>query len=315
MIDPMNNAEPVIELANISKTYGRGAGGVRAVTDVSLSVRAGEVYGFLGPNGAGKSTTIRMLLGLITPSGGEVRLFGRPLREEPAVLRRVGSLVDGGNFYPFLSGRRNLEVLARTHGGGHQRIDALLEQVGLAGDGHRKVKGYSTGMRQRLGVASALLGDPELVILDEPVNGLDAAGIQEMRFMIRRLAEEEGKAVFLSSHLLHEVQQVCDRVAIISKGAVVHESTIADLLRHEGGFRVEASPVEVAQAALSARWACSTEGTQLHVDATREEIPDLVRRLVGAGADIYAIVPAERNLEEVFLSMTQAETGQEIDHA
>jgi ABC-2 type transport system ATP-binding protein len=311
----MNNAEPVIELANISKTYGRGAGGVRAVSDVSLSVRAGEVYGFLGPNGAGKSTTIRMLLGLIAPSGGEVRLFGRRLREDPAVLRRVGSLVDGGNFYPFLSGRRNLEVLARTHGGGHDRIDALLEQVGLAGDGHRKVKGYSTGMRQRLGVASALLGDPELVILDEPVNGLDAAGIQEMRFMIRRLAEEEGKAVFLSSHLLHEVQQVCDRVAIISKGAVVHESTIADLLRHEGGIRVEASPVEVAEAALSARWACRTEGTQIHVDATREEVPDLIRRLVGAGADIYAIVPAERNLEEVFLSMTQAETGQETGDA
>jgi ABC-2 type transport system ATP-binding protein len=311
----MNNAEPVIELANISKTYGRGTGGVRAVSDVSLSVRAGEVYGFLGPNGAGKSTTIRMLLGLIAPSGGEVRLFGRRLREDPAVLRRVGSLVDGGNFYPFLSGRRNLEVLARTHGGGHDRIDALLEQVGLAGDGHRKVKGYSTGMRQRLGVASALLGDPELVILDEPVNGLDAAGIQEMRFMIRRLAEEEGKAVFLSSHLLHEVQQVCDRVAIISKGAVVHESTIADLLRHEGGIRVEASPVEVAEAALSARWACRTEGTQIHVDATREEVPDLIRRLVGAGADIYAIVPAERNLEEVFLSMTQAETGQETGDA
>jgi ABC-2 type transport system ATP-binding protein len=315
MIDRMNNAEPAIELANISKTYGRGAGGVRAVSNVSLSVRAGEVYGFLGPNGAGKSTTIRMLLGLIAPSGGEVRLFGRRLREDPAVLRRVGSLVDGGNFYPFLSGRRNLEVLARTHGGGHDRIDALLEQVGLAGDGHRKVKGYSTGMRQRLGVASALLGDPELVILDEPVNGLDAAGIQEMRFMIRRLAEEEGKAVFLSSHLLHEVQQVCDRVAIISKGAVVHESTIADLLRHEGGIRVEASPVEVAEAALSARWACRTEGTQIHVDATREEVPDLIRRLVGAGADIYAIVPAERNLEEVFLSMTQAETGQETGDA
>jgi ABC-2 type transport system ATP-binding protein len=311
----MNNAEPVIELANISKTYGRGERGVPAVKDVSLSVRAGEVYGFLGPNGAGKSTTIRMLLGLISPSGGDVRLFGRGLREDPTVLRRVGSLVDGGNFYPFLSGRRNLEVLARTHGGGHDRIDPLLEQVGLAADGHRKVKGYSTGMRQRLGVAAALLGDPEVVILDEPVNGLDAAGIQEMRFMIRRLAEEEGKAVFLSSHLLHEVQQVCDRVAIITKGAVVHESTIDDLLRHDGGFRVEAGPLEVAEAALAARWACRTDGTQLHVDATREEVPDLVRRLVGAGADIYSIVPAQRNLEEVFLSMTQTEPQPEGPHA
>jgi ABC-2 type transport system ATP-binding protein len=312
----MNDAAPVIELTEISKTYGRGAGGVRAVQGVSLSVGAGEVYGFLGPNGAGKSTTIRMLLGLISPTGGQVRLFGRTLADEPGVLRRVGSLVDGGNFYPFLSGRKNLEVLARTHGMERAaragRIDTLIEQVGLAGDGHRKVKGYSTGMRQRLGVAAALLNDPDIVILDEPANGLDAAGIQEMRFLIRRLAEEEGKAVFLSSHLLHEVQQLCDRVAIITKGTVVHESTIADLLRHDGGFRVEAEPVDIAAAALGARWACRVEGPQLHVDATREEVPELVKRLVGAGANIFAIVPAERNLEEVFLSMTQDEGAPEF---
>jgi ABC-2 type transport system ATP-binding protein len=315
----MSSAAPVIELADISKTYGRGGRGVRAVSDVSLSVQAGEVYGFLGPNGAGKSTTIRMLLGLISPSGGEVRLFGRGLREDPTVLRRVGSLVDGGNFYPFLSGRRNLEVLARTHGmaaaGRGERIDALIEQVGLAGDAHRKVKGYSTGMRQRLGVAAALLNDPDVVILDEPANGLDAAGIQEMRFLIRRLAEEQGKAVFLSSHLLHEVQQVCDRVAIITRGVVVHESTITDLLRHDGGFRVEAAPAEIAEAALAARWACRAEGGLLHVEAAREEVPELVRRLVGAGADIYSVVPAERNLEEVFLSMTQDDGQQEGGHA
>src|SRR5688572_2496759 len=181
---------PVLELVRLSKTYGRRKGSVRAVRDVSLSVGAGEVYGFLGPNGAGKSTTIRMLLGLISPTAGEVRLFGQELRRNHAVLRRVGSLVDGGNFYPFMSGRTNLEVLARTHGGGGERIDALLEQVGLAADARRKVKGYSTGMRQRLGVAAALLNDPEIVILDEPVNGLDAAGIQEMRMLIRRLAAE-----------------------------------------------------------------------------------------------------------------------------
>jgi ABC-2 type transport system ATP-binding protein len=316
--DRMNDVAPVIELTDISKTYGHRERGVRAVQGVSLSVRGGEVYGFLGPNGAGKSTTIRMLLGLITPTGGEVRLFGRPLASDPGVLRRVGSLVDGGNFYPFLSGRRNLEVLARTHGmaGADRagRIDSLIEQVGLAGDGDRKVKGYSTGMRQRLGVAAALLNDPDVVILDEPANGLDAAGIQEMRFLIRRLAEQDGKAVFLSSHLLHEVQQLCDRVAIITKGTVVHESTIADLLRHDGGFRVEAEPIDVAQAAVSARWGCRVDGAQLHVDATREEVPELAKRLVGAGADIFAIVPAERNLEEVFLSMTQ-DGQQEAPHA
>ena len=306
MSDP---AAPVLELVNLSKTYGRRGGGVRAVRDVSLSVGAGEVYGFLGPNGAGKSTTIRMLIGLISPTAGEARLFGRDLRTDPSVLRRVGSLVDGGNFYPFLSGRRNLEVLARTHGCGGERIEALLEQVGLAKDAKRKVKGYSTGMRQRLGVAAALLGDPDLVILDEPVNGLDAAGIQEMRALIRGLAIDQGKTVFLSSHLLHEVQQVCDRVAIISKGEIVRESTIADLLRQDDGLRVDATPPDAAEAALATRWAVERDGDALIVRATRAEAPEVVRRLVGAGAEVFRLVPEQRNLEEVFLSITQSETG------
>ncbi|HYI40816.1 MAG TPA: ABC transporter ATP-binding protein [Allosphingosinicella sp.] len=298
---------PVLELANLSKTYGRRGGGVHAVRDVSLSVGAGEVYGFLGPNGAGKSTTIRMLIGLIAPSSGEARLFGENLRSSPAVLNRVGSLVDGGNFYPFLSGRRNLEVLARTAGKGAGRIDALLDQVGLAKDMKRKVKGYSTGMRQRLGVAAALLGDPDLVILDEPVNGLDAAGIQEMRALIRGLAVDQGKTVFLSSHLLHEVQQVCDRVAIISRGEIVRESTIAELLRQDDGLRIEAAPAEVAEAALASRWAVERDGDALIVRATRAEAPEVVRRLVGAGADLFRLAPEQRNLEEVFLSITQPE--------
>ena len=300
---------PVIELVNLSKTYGRRGKGVAAVRHVSLSVGAGEGYGFLGPNGAGKSTTIRMLLGLISPSAGEARLFGEDLSRNPHVLQRVGSLVDGGAFYPFLSGRRNLEVLARTHGGGGERIDALLEQVGLAGDGKRKVKGYSTGMRQRLGVAAALLNDPDIVILDEPANGLDAAGIQEMRVLVRGLAEERGKTVFLSSHLLHEVQQLCDRVAIIGNGSVVREATIADLLRHDDGFRIEAAPLAAAEAALSGRWACVRDGTALRVAAAHDEAPEVVRRLVGAGVDLFALTPEQRNLEEVFLSMTRKEAA------
>ncbi|HEX8365406.1 MAG TPA: ABC transporter ATP-binding protein [Allosphingosinicella sp.] len=300
---------PVLELENLSKTYGRRGGGVRAVRDVTLTVGRGEVYGFLGPNGAGKSTTIRMLIGLISPTAGEVRLFGEELRHSPTVLRRVGSLVDGGNFYPFLSGRRNLEVLARTHGGGGERIDALLDQVGLAKDAKRKVKGYSTGMRQRLGVAAALLNDPEIVILDEPVNGLDVAGIQEMRALIRDLAVAQGKTVFLSSHLLHEVQQVCDRVAIISKGEIVREATIADLLRQDDGLRIEAAPLDAAEAALASRWAVERDGEALIVRATRAEAPEVVRRLVGAGADLFRLVPEQRNLEEVFLSITREEAG------
>jgi ABC-2 type transport system ATP-binding protein len=299
---------PVLELVNLSKTYGRRGGGVQAVRDVSLSVGAGEVYGFLGPNGAGKSTTIRMLLGLIAPTAGEVRLFGTDLRRDASVLRRVGSLVDGGAFYPFLTGRRNLEVVAKTHGGGGERIDALLDQVGLAKDAKRKVKGYSTGMRQRLGVAAALLNDPDVVILDEPVNGLDVAGIQEMRALIRSLAADHDKTVFLSSHLLHEVQQVCDRIAIISKGEIVRESTIADLLRHDHGLRVEAAPIDVAEAALAARWPVERSGDALIVRATRAEAPDVARCLVAAGADLFGITLDQRNLEEVFLSITQPET-------
>ena len=296
---------PVLELADVSKTFGRRGSEVRAVRGVSLSVGAGEVYGFLGPNGAGKSTTIRMLLGLIAPSAGAVRLFGRDLAVDQTALRRVGSLVDGGAFYPFLSGRRNLEVLARTQSGGAERIDALLDQVGLAGDAKRKVKGYSTGMRQRLGVAAALLNDPDIIILDEPVNGLDAAGIQEMRQLIRSLSAERGKTVFLSSHLLHEVQQVCDRVAIIHKGEVVREATVAGLLDEEAsGLRIEATPLDVAEAALATRWAVERNGEWLTVAATRAEAPEVVTRLVGAGIALFGLAPVQRNLEEVFLAIT-----------
>jgi ABC-2 type transport system ATP-binding protein len=296
---------PALELTGLGKTYGWWRGGVPAVRDVSISVRRGEVYGFLGPNGAGKSTTIRMLLGLIAPSAGSIRLLGENLHEKPSILRRVGSLVDGGAFYPFLSGRRNLEVLARTHGGGAERIDGLLERVGLARDAKRKVKGYSTGMRQRLGVAAALLNDPEVVILDEPVNGLDAAGIQEMRGLIRGLASESGKTIFLSSHLLHEVQQVCDRVAIISKGEVLREATIAELLSRDDRLRVEAAPLDTASAALSPRWTVERDGDALLVRAARGEAPEIARLLVAAGADLLALAPARRDLEQVFLEITE----------
>ena len=302
-----DSATPVIQLTNLSKTYGWWGGGVRAVRDITLSVGAGEVYGFLGPNGAGKSTTIRMLLGLISPTAGSVRLFGQPLSAHPSPLRRVGSLVDGGAFYPFLSGRRNLDVLAKTHGGGADRIDSLLDRVGLTRDARRKVGGYSTWMRQRLGVAAALLNDPDIIILDEPVNGLDIAGIQEMRALIRSLSADHGKTVFLSSHLLHEVQQVCDRVAIIRKGEVVREASIADLLSQDDGLRIVATPLGTAEAALASRWAVDRDGEALVVRALRAEAPEVVRLLAGAGADLFSLAPEQRNLEDVFLEITQPE--------
>ncbi|UZK66412.1 ABC transporter ATP-binding protein [Sphingomonas sp. M1-B02] len=306
-MERMRGDEPVLEIAGLSKTYG-GRAGVRAVQDVSLTVGAGEVYGFLGANGAGKSTTIRMLLGLITPSSGAIRLFGRDLRHGQP-LGKVGSLVDGGAFYPFLSGRRNLEVLAKTQGSDRGRIEPLLAQVGLERDARRKVKGYSTGMRQRLGVAAALLNDPDLVILDEPANGLDAAGIQEMRALIRSLAEERGKTVFLSSHLLNEVQQLCDRVAIIDRGVLIRESTVDELLQEEATLRIVATPLETARAVLSADWPCEIAGTALRVTAAQADAPEILRRLVAARIEVFSLAPQRRTLEEAFLAITQTETG------
>ncbi|RYY25482.1 MAG: ABC transporter ATP-binding protein [Sphingomonadales bacterium] len=299
---------PVLEVAGLSKTFGRrGGSGVKAVQNVSLTVRAGEVYGFLGANGAGKSTTIRMMLGLITPSSGAIKLFGKEFHQGQP-LKRVGSLVDGGAFYPFLSGRRNLEVLARTQGESDDRIAGLLAQVGLERDAHRKVKGYSTGMRQRLGVAAALLNDPDLIILDEPANGLDAAGIQEMRALIRGLAETHGKTVFLSSHLLNEVQQTCDRLAIIDRGVLIREDTVAGILHDEERLRIVAAPLDKAQAAL-ADWTCQIVGNALTVRADRADTPEIARRLIAAGVDVFSLAPHERSLEEAFLAITQSEGG------
>jgi len=297
-----NEGRVALELRELSKTYGRGAKAKRAVSDVTLSVRCGEVYGFLGPNGAGKSTTIRMALGLIRPTSGEVRLFGRTVTER-AALSRVGSLVDGGTFYPFLSGRDNLRVLARTRGCDDRRIDTVLERVDLARDGKRKFKGYSTGMKQRLGVAAALLDDPDLIILDEPANGLDAAGIQDMRGLIRALADE-GKAVFLCSHLLHEVQQVCDRLAIVRKGELIREASTAELLGTSLRLVIEARPMDEALKVLASRQPIEMPSGQVSVEGGQEDAPAIVRDLVTGGVDVFRIAAEEQNLEKVFLEMT-----------
>ena len=246
---------PAIRIHNLSKTFGRRRKRIEAVKHVTLEIPVGQVYGFLGPNGAGKTTTIRMLLDLIKPTEGEVTIFGKHVRHEHGVLRRVGAIVEGAAFYNFLTGRRNLEVLARTANEfDPRRIDALLEQVGLAHRAHQRVKGYSTGMKQRLGLAAALLSDPDLLILDEPTNGLDPEGMHEIRQFIRSLADDHGKTVFLSSHLLGEVEQVCDRVAIINLGEIVREGVVAELLEGKSRLRVEASPLDRAAAVLSEHW-------------------------------------------------------------
>jgi len=301
---------PAIRIDNLSKTFGRRRKRIEAVKRVTLEIPVGQVYGFLGPNGAGKTTTIRMMLDLIRPTEGDVWIFGRHVRREHDVLRRVGAIVEGATFYNFLSGRRNLEVLARTANDlNPKRIDALLEQVGLAHRAGQRVKGYSTGMKQRLGLAAALLSDPDLLILDEPTNGLDPEGMHEIRQFIRSLADDHGKTIFLSSHLLGEVEQVCDRVAIINLGEIVREGMVSELLEGKSRLRVEASPLDRAAAVLGEHWAVSSNGQWLTIDATREDAPHLVRRLVEQGVDVYQVASQRQSLEEFFLSVVREEAG------
>jgi ABC-2 type transport system ATP-binding protein len=250
-----------------------------------------------------------MIMDLIRPSQGAVQIFGQNPRRKHTALRRVGALVEGAAFYNYLTGRRNLEVLARTGGSYDPRhIEALLEQVHLADRADRAVKGYSTGMKQRLGLAAALLGDPDLVILDEPTNGLDPSGIQEIRHFIRALAHEQGKTVFLSSHLLSEVEHICDRVAIIKQGMLVREGAVVDLLSTRSELIIEAEPLNQAVRALAGKWNVSTDGSMLKVEARREDAPTLVQRLVEAQVEVYQVRSQKQTLEEYFLIATEEET-------
>jgi ABC-2 type transport system ATP-binding protein len=297
--------EPIVVTDRLTKRYGAHA----AVDAVSLTVRRGEVYGFLGPNGAGKTTTLRMLVGLVRPSSGTARVLGgRP--GEPPVQRRVGALIEGPGFYPYLSGRDNLRVLARYRRLGDAEVDRALTQVDLTGRGRDAFRSYSLGMKQRLGVAAALLGDPDLLILDEPTNGLDPAGMADMRELVRRLVER-GQTVLLSSHLLGEVQQICDRIGVIAKGRLIAESTVAELQGASSLF-VRADPVDQAEqvvgAALGVTEVRRTAGG-LAVTVGADRNPAIVRALVAAGIDVHEIRSTERTLEEVFFEMTSGAAG------
>jgi ABC-2 type transport system ATP-binding protein len=300
-----------IECQNLSKVY---SGRVEAVRNLTLGIEPRQVYGFLGPNGAGKTTTIRMLLDLIRPTSGRITLFGESVYRNSAALKNVGALVEGASFYPYLSGWDNLQVYgwtSRTFD--PNRAKHLLEVMGLAGREKDAVGKYSTGMKQRLGIAAALLHDPQLVILDEPTNGLDPAGIYAMRKFIRSLVDEQGKTVFLSSHLLGEVQQICDRVAIIHKGNLLAEGRVDDLLRQRSTERllIEVHPLERAQAVLANQWDVSldSQSNVLVVLTHREGIPQIIRKLAAADIDIYAMQHQHISLEEFFLSITEHEAG------
>src|SRR5437870_10061771 len=254
-----SSGEVVLRTRNLSKQYGKRL----AVDNLNLEVHRGEIFGFLGPNGAGKTTTIRMALGLIAPTSGSVEILGKDVFAHRAqVLSRVGALVETPALYTYLSGRNNLRAVGSVLGGVPKaRIDAVLDLIGLGIRQKDRVRTYSLGMKQRLGVAMALLQDPDMLILDEPANGLDPAGIVEMRDLMHRLAAE-GKTVFISSHLLSEVQQICTRVAIINLGKLVTESTIEDLTKGHGEFAVTLEHAEMALALVQAQ----TWGASAHLD-------------------------------------------------
>lgn len=300
-IDAPVAAPFVIETRGLTKRYGEE---VVAVSDLALGVRRGEVYGFLGPNGAGKTTTLRMLLGLVRPSSGRVSVLGEA-PGTPDGLARVGAMVETPAFYPYLSGRDNLRVLARHAGVGDSRAEAVLDEVGLTARAGHRVRTYSLGMVQRLGVAAALLKDPELLILDEPTNGLDPAGMAEMRAFIRAQGRA-GRTVVLSSHLMGEVEQVCDRVGVIRGGQLVAEGTV-DELRGRAGLRVRADPLEEAVRVVSGRpgvGAVTVVGGALDVTVEPARAAEINRVLVEAGIAVCELHPQTASLEDVFLELT-----------
>lgn len=299
-----------IRIENLHKHFGRRQSKrVQAVKNLNLEVAAGQVYGFLGPNGAGKTTTIRMLLDLIRPNQGDVYLFGRHVQRDHRVLSRVGSMVEGAAFYDFLTGRRNLEVFALTSNLDlpKNRIDDVLDLVSMKERSRRRVKGYSTGMKQRLGIAAAMLTDPDLVILDEPANGLDPHGITEIRELVRKLADDYGKTVFLSSHQLAEVEQVCDRVAIIHKGELLREGTVSQLVAARSQFRVRVEPVDKAAEVIGQHWSYSPNGDSgLLIDVQPDDVPTVIEKLVENQIRIYEVSPYRQTLESFFFSVTGA---------
>jgi ABC-2 type transport system ATP-binding protein len=287
----------------------RRYGHILAVDRVDLTVQPGDIYGFLGPNGAGKTTAMRMLLGLLHPDEGEVRLFGRdPLRELPEALDGVAGFVETPHFYPYLSGRANLELFATLDGGdAASRVEQVLETVGLERRSADRVGGYSMGMRQRLGLAVSLLRDPKLLILDEPTNGLDPGGMRDMRGLIRELAAA-GMTIFLSSHLLAEVEELCTRVAVIREGRVVYEGSLAELHASTGPrYRLRTDDQVAARSVLADTPVrdVTVDGHELVFSADERTVLDLSRRLVEAGLGIAALVPETATLEHLFFELTE----------
>jgi ABC-2 type transport system ATP-binding protein len=302
-----DHQRPAVETVGLTKRFNERT----AVDDVSLVVPRGVAYGFLGHNGAGKTTLIRMLLGLTRSSAGSAKVLGLPVPASRAeALARVGAIVEEPSFYPYLTGRENLEIAAAIRGGGaRERIDGVVRRVGLEKRAGDRVGTFSLGMRQRLGVARCLLSDPELLILDEPMNGLDPAGMLDTRRMIRELVEDEGRTVFISSHLLDEVEKTCDVAAIIDRGRVIAQGSIDELVADRAAeLVIECDDVERALVLLAqdhtVRELRSEHGTLRMSLIAPDQAGAINSRLVGAGVVVTRLEPARRSLEERFLEMT-----------
>ncbi len=290
----------LVEVTGLTKRYGD----TLAVDGVDLTVLPGEVYGFLGPNGAGKTTTLRILTGLIAPTSGDVRVLGGAPGQAD-VLGRTGSMIESPAFYPYLSGLDNLRLLAEYAEVPRRKVDEVLDLVDLADRAKDRFSAYSLGMKQRLGVAAALLKDPELVILDEPTNGLDPAGMRDMRRLIRELGSG-GRTVLLSSHLLGEVQQICDRVGIINSGRMVAEHNVEEL-RGEQELVVRAAPREQAMSVLTSFGPVHQYDDTLRVQVDPERAAEVNRVLVEAGIAVSELRSSERALEDIFFELTSEE--------
>jgi ABC-type multidrug transport system ATPase subunit len=303
----LNTEENVIAVSSLTKKFKE----VRAVNELSFTVKRGDVFGFLGPNGAGKSTTIRMLLSLITPSSGSIKIFGKSLTESrKEILANIGAIVEKPDFYQYLPAIKNLEILAKISGKDvtQKRILELLELVGLKDRAKSKVKTYSHGMKQRLGIAQTLLHNPDLIVLDEPTTGLDPQGMKEIRDLIIRLSKDENKTIFLSSHILSEIEIVANRMIIINKGSKIVEGEVSKLLSSNRlKVTVEVENIELVRSLLdNTIWFNQIESfgeNKFSIDLENKDIAELNKFLVEKGVRVNALIPV-RSLEDYFLNIT-----------
>lgn len=299
--------EYIVETKNLTKTFGKE----KAVSNLEMRIAKGEIYGFLGPNGAGKTTTIRMLLGLMRPTSGSVQLFGKDMKKNRIeILKNVGSLVENPSYYPHLTAKENLEASRKILNAPKERIDQVLAMVRLEGVANKKVKGFSLGMKQRLGIAAAMLHQPELLILDEPTNGLDPSGIIEMRQLIQSLPQEYGMTVLISSHLLSEIDQMATRVGVVSKGKMIFQDSIETMRKFaQASIEIKVNDNEAAWRSLLANGQKADLGEEsiiLQV-VDDEQVAASIRYLVQQGFSIYRVQEEKRSLENIFLEMTKEE--------